>query len=69
MMSLLTLLAVTRSRDWSPTWPLVICLIGLVLWVFLPGTARLTKVSEAGRIMFFCGLLVVLFGLAGVAVF
>lgn len=35
--------------------PLIICVIGLLLYGLLDG-----KASEAGRIMFFCGLLVFL---------
>lgn len=37
--------------------PFIIMIVGLLLWVL----ASNPKVSEAGRIMFFCGLLVTTF--------
>ena len=44
--------------------PVIIALIGLLLWVFA-GNATL---KEAGKILFFCGVLVTTFGLAGKAI-
>lgn len=42
--------------------PLIIAIVGLLLWAL----ASNPKVAEAGRIMFFCGVLVVTMGLANV---
>lgn len=39
----------------------LVCVLGLVVWFF----AGHAKVSEAGRIAFFCGLLVALMQFAG----
>jgi len=36
--------------------PLVVCIVGLLMYVFMSNP----KAQELGRIMFFCGLLVVL---------
>lgn len=36
--------------------PLIICLAGLIVYL----ASKNSKVTETGRIMFFCGLLVVL---------
>jgi Na+/phosphate symporter len=41
--------------------PFVIAIIGLLLWVF----ASNPKLAEAGRILFFCGSLVLTFRLSG----
>lgn len=41
-------------------WPLVILILGLLLWVL----ASNPKVSEAGRLFFFCGALVLTMSLA-----
>lgn len=43
------------------TVPLIILVIGLLLWYFAPGP----KAQETGRLMFFAGLLVLLFSAAG----
>jgi Na+/phosphate symporter len=37
-------------------FPILVCLIGLAMYVFMSNP----KAQELGRIMFFCGLLVVL---------
>lgn len=41
-------------------WPILILLAGLLIW----SLASNSKVSEAGRLMFFCGLLVTTWVLA-----
>ncbi len=41
-------------------FPVIILVIGILLW-FIAGNG---KVQEAGRIMFFCGLLVLCFALS-----
>ncbi len=41
-------------------WPVLLAVIGLLVW-FLSANS---KVSEAGKIMFFCGLLVLTWVLA-----
>lgn len=42
-------------------WPIVIVLIGLLIY----GFAKNPKLAEVGRIIFFCGMLVVALWLAG----
>lgn len=39
-----------------PFWPMLVALIGLVVYLGSPNG----KISEAGRILYFCGLLVFL---------
>jgi Na+/phosphate symporter len=41
--------------------PLMFVIVGLLMWALCSNA----KLQEAGRIMFFCGLLVLTFSLAG----
>jgi hypothetical protein len=41
--------------------PLLVCLIGLVMFIIADNPPGHSNVKEIGRIMFFCGLLVLLF--------
>ena len=43
------------------TAPVLIAVVGLLLWALVPNS----KVSEAGRILFFCGALVATERLSG----
>lgn len=47
------------------TLPLIICLIGLLVYLLVDPTLRGGRVLEVGRLMFFAGLVVALFGAAG----
>lgn len=50
--------------------PLLICILGLTLWLIFAKTKLSDPwVAEVGRIMFACGLLVTLFAMSGKVVF
>lgn len=46
------------------TIPLVICVVGLLIYLLVDPSLRNGRVLEVGRIMFFAGLLVTLAGAA-----
>lgn len=47
------------------TLPLIICLIGLLVYLLVDPTLRGGRVLEVGRLMFWVGMFVALLGYAG----